>query len=219
MNRKRKVESTRRVATKSSNQLATEPISEWTRVNYISVISAVAAVLSASFAFWQGTISRTALVSNQRAWLAPVAVTIKSDLETGKPFTTSIQYKNVGKEPALNLGASGQVQFVPNNNETINNLGKQSLGMCDTNLNNTSRNQTIYPSEANGYELIATSTFDQPTAAVLKGESVLYLQGCLVYDSMGEARKSAFCFYWIYDPAKALKDWDWRFCQYGNVGI
>jgi hypothetical protein len=198
---------------------------------FAAFIAAAAAIGSAIVAYWQWDIANRSLaalekqidlgskslLASQRAWIAPTTILTNSELETNKDLVGKLLYKNVGKEPAANvLTIATFGQALNDLNSIGSSLGSDSQNYCTIALKSSNRNFTAYPSEATSYEVSIRNLMNIDSKLVTTGSVVIYVLGCIAYDSYGTSHQSAFCMFREYDAVKPWKEWEWKFCPYGN---
>lgn len=162
------------------------------------------------FVGFQAMLMRSTLVANQRAWLAPYNVQVLGDFDSGGESSFEVSYRNVGKEPANQVKQATAIAW-PAKEQTI-----ESVDLCPLARQQEGIGTTAYPSDSTYYTVGTLVRSGGSAFEILNGEKTFYLNGCLAYEIFGEVHHSKFCFYWVYEPGKALKEWKWRYCQTGN---
>lgn len=164
-------------------------------------------------------ISRRALESSQRAWLAPMDV-IAAPPSLGVELYYAVLFRNIGKEPATNVIATGDAGFTK---RTPQDRGWSDLETapnktCELSFEGSDR-FVAYPSEdksryAFNYS-IAPENVDKDLLAAKK---TFFVQGCIKYESAGKSHFTRYCYYLHNDSALPVKDWRFRLCTTGNDG-
>ena len=152
---------------------------------------------------------RDTLLASQRAWLAPFNAVVIGDFESGKESRFQVSYRNVGREPASNIKRALSIAW-PKKGQN-----PQWHDSCLFATNDTEAVLTAYPSEQIGYT-VEVNLKNIPAFEILSGEQTLHLSGCLAYDTFGARHYSKFCFYWVHEEGKPLKEWKWLYCPTGN---
>jgi hypothetical protein len=148
---------------------------------------------------------------SNRAWLAPMAASLVSKAENGKPINLVLQYNNVGRAPASDINISYALNVFPN--EAIDN-GKAMAAIADS----PDVCQNVEPA-------IGTVVFPGPPArlflginqtdpksgkhiplydAYMSGNQTLAARFCIAYTTFGVTHKSAFCYLHRPDAAGGL---------------
>jgi hypothetical protein len=169
-----------------------EPIKEQAEA---SKIAADAATTQSEIATKQSENSERALVQAQRAWVGPSNVRIDGTVEIGRPISIVVDYTNSGKEPALN--------FVPAIDFFQSTAEEDAGGAVTAKINAYFRGckdvtslrpgQVIFPNAGNSFTLKTKDDFvDQ---SLLDGNSILIVDGCLLYKSFDVIRHTYFCYF------------------------
>jgi hypothetical protein len=165
------------------------------------------------------------LVTSTRAWLAPAQAEMESkSIPTGK-LDFSIQYGNVGKEPALGFVAQEDIDFVvaPNSTQSLYAIfPKSTLKDVCARTHAVDGAGTIYPSGLRDYTyfVYATAASSQlPIISdVVNGTKSVFIHGCFAYKTFGVESKSEYCFLRLPKVDPDTKAITFRFvrCPYGN---
>ena len=141
--------------------------------------------------------SEKSLVASSRAWVGPTDAKITSGpLAIEKPTKIVISVRNSGREPARDF------RWIPTT--IISSRGEGTLDQkVDTNLKfclgtpSQKFGQVIFPTGGFGEGFEFTVSFDgsKIDQAVIDGQKVIVVQGCLAYESFGATRHSAFCYF------------------------
>jgi hypothetical protein len=121
---------------------------------------------------------------------------ILKGLKTGEPLSYSFKYANIGREPALKAVIQSYPGTIeprpPNDLWYVRFPGRNET--CETARPND-RGLVIYPSNTQKNEITYTSTEPPPDSeAVLKGDKVLVIEGCIGYVTFGDRmRMSSTC--------------------------
>jgi hypothetical protein len=136
------------------------------------------------------------IVAAERAWVGPNGGTIEQAPAIGVDVRLHILYQNTGREPARG--------FVPTTDPfiaTANDMGSATVRIFK-NLSDCRNKQpqegleVVYPSTGfGGNQLNPVVDKSLVDDSVVKGDSVIFVPGCFVYETFGKAHHSAFCFY------------------------
>lgn len=144
-------------------------------------------------------VAQQTLIASQRAWVGPVNAKVDGAVEADKPVNVVISVRNTGREPAKNFfwGTNGMITTP--DEDTSGALGEKIMIYLQRCLATPSkeRTQVIYPSTGFGSGFDFTITFPKQDidADVTSGNKMLIVQGCLVYDTFGKTKHSAFCYF------------------------
>jgi hypothetical protein len=166
-----------------------------------------------------------ALVVTQRAWIAPLGMVISPDTPLGKSdsIRMEILYSNVGREPALNVNLSAtEAGFTAPPQEWM--TGEWSKFFTGDNNRCSGANPiagapTIYPTLSAfspNMSLRLTINDKQALDKIASVNEVLFIRGCMVYETVQEIHRSAYCFY--LQPVFGIppEKWTTRSCPDGN---
>jgi hypothetical protein len=158
------------------------------------------------------------MVASNRAWIEPSELRILSGLRPGEPLSYSLNYANIGKEPALNVviqSYPGTVEPRPHNDLWYARFPGRNK-TCVT-AQPTDRGLVVYPSNTPKHETTYTSDEPPPDSeAVLAGDKVLVIEGCIGYETFGEPHFSAFCFFLPPVKGKSPDQWPVLLCPTHN---
>lgn len=164
------------------------------------------------------TLSLT-LVAANRAWLAPRRVRVDGKLVEGSNLEYLIDYENVGKQPALDVGIFEDADSP--GTVDIPSEGASWYSVFEGVANNSCNGKVprkgdlvIYPGPGDRPYSVRTK-YPVPKD-VFERKKVLMLKGCMIYKTFDELRQSAFCF--ILAPIAGLPPEEWKFvrCPTGN---
>jgi hypothetical protein len=186
--------------------------------------SARAAKQSAEAAAENAQTAHEVYVASQRAWLSPQNAFINPDtpISKGAPLRIEVIYSNSGREPALDFNSrlEGATELPPPHWQTGEwvDFRVRKNNTCEG-LNPIENGPVIYPilSAFAPPRSIFTGINDSiRLAQIATAQVVLAMQGCLVYNTYGKRRESAFCFFLApilnINPDK----WTFRDCFSGN---
>ncbi len=160
----------------------------------------------------------------QRAWIAPVSVKLESPIDsTTQVVAIFVTVLNVGHQPAMDIAASAVVDAVPSE------PGPPDKHACLGVVPDTG-NSIIYPSDQIGATLRYAADFSKsPTEMddIRAGRYLLYIEGCVAYQTLGKPRYSQYCFYLYpefgpqtgYSTPRPLAEWQFKSCPIGNKAI
>lgn len=144
------------------------------------------------------TLNKT-LIASSRAWVGPRNAKFEADPMAKTPIDATVEYQNVGKEPALNF--SNLADFF------AATIQEDKDGIVDTKLTAYlngclkyapgSAGSVVYPSTGfSSYFLIAKSQPNLVDDAVIKGEKLIFVQGCFAYKTFDILRHTYFCYFY-----------------------
>ena len=165
------------------------------------------------------------LKTEQRAWIAPRGAEIIGSVRRGETIEYEILYENTGKQPAFNVAnpRTFGVLDVPLDSRGTAYWENMTLPVnmfCEfKNLPNNMRitpSRTAFPGQRYrdvGY--IFTDGEGTPQK-FLDRKLTFWIQGCVIYRTIGGATGSPYCMY--LHPVKdvAPEKWPFRFCGSGN---
>lgn len=153
--------------------------------------------------------------TDSRAWVAPVAVGFDGQLTNGYPITVAITFENVGKTPATDVHYRFTKKVVPNSareEEEIAITDVEESYVCKDILP-AKQAPVVYPG---GKGTVYTETLNPNTdeyKQFMAGGQTLIIRMCVVYNSLGKVRHSAFCNY--YTPNVSPEN-NFNKCTKGN---
>ena len=159
---------------------------------------AAAAKLQAEAGSSLAKIAHDTYIVTRRAWLGPSDASLKSAPKVGKPLEVEVTYRNTGREPATHFSLSQRMLIAPLSADAkTSDRIRESLQQCLSRP--VSRYGTVlYPTTGSAaYGASLKGDFkNSDIADLLSGKSVLYYEGCLVYQSLHTAHHSFFCYYY-----------------------
>ena len=141
------------------------------------------------------------LQAQQRAWIAPHHAIISSKMQAGENFVYSVEYGNIGKEPATNIVINQAEEAIPfdiklGSWETIFAKAKVTKYDCNSFRPNPG-GFVVYPSIAPERTYgVDTRKLLPDESEVLRGDKILLVKGCFGYVTLNEPHYSWFCFFW-----------------------
>jgi hypothetical protein len=172
----------------------------WTKdpaMFWVTLAGVLAVIAYTSVAAWQASLTSEQVIADRRAWLAPRVATFGKELGLHEPWSITVAYGNVGKEPALNFAAGEEFGSVPSPkpNESWYTVFptttlKYKCGLpSDDGL-------TIYPSGPieHRYTVDADARTFDITQDILDGTKIMFMHGCFVYDTVNTPHASEYCF-------------------------
>jgi hypothetical protein len=139
--------------------------------------------------------------------------------EVGLPFQYIVKYRNVGKEPAIDVAMSegnGPTLIEPpgpekNWSDAFANVRNET---CDGKIPGKGA-LVIYPYPEERSYWVGTG-FVIPKE-VADRSKILVVQGCMAYTSFNRVRYSGYCFFLNPDPPPTkINQWPFWLCQTGN---
>jgi hypothetical protein len=144
-------------------------------------------------------ISHENMILAQRAWVGPTNAAFVAEPVVGKPIDINITYQNSGREPAQNFVFFGDPFSVSVEEDKS---GAASLKIapymetCKATMD-WKNGSVAYPSTGfSSYNLSAKSKEDFVDDATIKGEKIIFFQGCFLYRSFDLPRHSYFCYFY-----------------------
>ncbi len=186
----------------------------------IGVFTAAAFTLLQAYLIRESNkITREALVSSSRAWIAPANAYFTSDVAKNVPFSFEVQYRNTGRSPALGAHPIYTLQQVPVSkfeDNTFNAFIEADKASDDcTHLGLAPGADVIYPDQPDGYKLLFTNHLTNwINDDVISGKTAVVLQVCFAYQTMREIHRTAFCYFYRAGTSPANKQMN--ICTAGN---
>ena len=197
---------------------------------FIAIAAAIATVVSVgiNFLMWRearnssheaeaaSELSKEALFSSRRAWIVPLGAQVLGNVAAGQALEIEVAYENVGNEPATIASTYQPVQlttFSDNLGERMSSPGFpnntcQSAGTGDGGL-------IVYPKQAKKYTNRSTIPAGAWSDDVFSGAKVMYVLGCITYETLASIRHSAYCFYLRPEPGREIAEWKFYACGTG----
>lgn len=191
-----------------------------------TVLLAIITGLLGLIAYWQYQELRSTdqtlhdtLIASTRAWIAPETAILK--IEANIPPEITILYFNTGKSPAFgfNYDQTGGDFPIAANFKDWKNIPIPKNRTCDG-LLPLNGAQTVFPSSANLANDLAFDldiTPPEGVGEIMRGERILWLNGCFAYRTMGDAHQSGFCFFLLPEPLKPFAKWRMKKCPSGHT--
>jgi hypothetical protein len=142
--------------------------------------------------------AKRALDASSRAWIAPSNAYFTSEIAKNVPLSFEVQYRNIGKSPALDVHPTWTLQKVPGSkfdDNTFNAFIETGSG-C-RNLKLAPGADVIYSDLPDPYKLI----FDTHLPGwvdddILAGRAAIVLQMCFAYGTMAQVHHTSFCYFY-----------------------
>lgn len=161
----------------------------------------------------------TATAAN-RAWISPITARLTEPLDINKPVAAiTVTTQNIGKEPALGVVFGALIDIAKpdqiQDREVCNGLLPQKGQV------------TMFPSASFVNNLNYASEFKNKAPAIadiIAGQQILFVMGCIAYETGGKPRKTGYCFY-LYPEIgpetgtvrpKSVNEWAFKSCPVGN---
>jgi hypothetical protein len=151
------------------------------------------------------TLKKTMIASN-RAWVVPTSMTLLADIKTGQETNIAFVFGNAGHEPAVKVGRHDDSVVIsgdfllksrPDNvNQNLSAAIQNTTFPDSCELAKNKRFQgVINPGIGNnlGYVSLPAATM---TDAVVNGLDFVVVKGCFVYETMGEAHSTEYCYFY-----------------------
>jgi hypothetical protein len=181
-----------------------------TAAEVLNFILAIATAILAYFTYllWKEThisaiesgtsteISRQALNSERRAWIAPLGAYLQEPIDFSRPIDIEVSYENTGQEPAVipdGYRPQLRTDVFSGGFKEFNRSPVKSHTCIQPAI--TTNGLIVYPRQTRPYTNSTTlppNTLDQK---ILDGTSTLFITGCVSYVTLGEIHSSAYCFY------------------------
>ena len=164
-------------------------------------------------------ITRDSLIASSRAWIAPANAYFTSEVAKHVQIEWTVQYRNTGKSPALDVHPIYTLQKVPATkfeDNTFNTFIEtdQASDSCKQ-LGTAPGADVVYPDQPDGYKLNFTNHLPEwVTDDVLSGSTALVFQMCFAYKTMEEVHHTSFCYF--YRPGVSPSSKQMNICTAGN---
>jgi|GEM_PF-3526849 hypothetical protein len=164
-------------------------------------------------------LTRKSLVTSSRAWVAPANAYFTSEISKTVPFSFDVQYRNVGRSPALDVHPTYSLQQVPVSkfdDNTFNDFIEtdEASTQCGA-LGTAPGADVVYPDQPDGYKFIFTNHLTGwINDGVVAGSTAVVLQMCFAYKTMDEIHHTSFCYFYrigVSPPNKQM-----NICTAGN---
>jgi hypothetical protein len=172
-------------------------VAKW--LNGITACAAVVGIIGLIFVYLSlgetkraGDIASKTLIEANRAWIAPEGAIAKGDVVGGNDdISAKVFYTNIGKGPATRINsvyAWGTTDNKENASDAI------IVGPNNTCVSLEPKNDgtVVFPTKLLHQETSLPRQSISPS--VKANKEVIFLQGCVIYETMKEIHKSWFCF-------------------------
>lgn len=186
-------------------------------LNWVTGLGAILSLLTMGILLFTLMDSRKATEEADRAWLAPIDEDMDVSPKVGEEWSTTVHFRNVGKEPALNFKYALDIRAAPGSPERVES-GEIPLPANFTcgRVTPSQDGTVVYTEhEYSQFRLILMGKQDQN--AVLSKKATLVSVGCLGYRTFEKSRTAAFCFYLRPPDPPQHSDWHWCLCPRGNT--
>jgi hypothetical protein len=171
------------------------------------------------FQFYALIITDHTFKLEQRAWIAPQRGELTSLIARGETIEMAIVYKNVGKNPALNVGHGQEIDFldVPLDDQKVafwNRMPIPENKKCEAAIAFTRKGgRTVFSQQEHSlYAYIWTTS--GPPQEFFDRKRTFFVQGCFAYKTPDDNHiyTAPYCVF-LY-PAKGYDpvEWKFRFC-------
>jgi hypothetical protein len=171
----------------------------------------------------QADAARDAMIATSRAWLAPRVATFAKELSLHQPWSITVAYGNVGKEPGLGFVAQedfGSVGVPKPSESWYSVFPKTTLKDVCARTTASDEGLTIYPSGPIDHRYGVSGNLDafDITQDILDGTKVMFIHGCFAYRTVGTPHKSEYCFLLVPlgDSKNKTQTFSSVSCIYGN---
>jgi hypothetical protein len=175
-------------------------------LNLVTFVAAIAAVLGLVFVGRGLQESRYATIASNRAWLAPIGVSVRQPIKSGAAIRYLIQYKNVGKSPATNMTWFTDQGVVDIPSYSLVEDGHQIINGDDIHIANyicqdaapVTHGDIVYP-EQQAPDLRSQSSYYGINKVVanddiVNAKKMFFVRGCVAYKTIGIIGLSSYCF-------------------------
>lgn len=157
-----------------------------------------------------------------RAWVGPVDAVVKLPLVVNHGVVIKVAFRNMGETPAVNLFKFFKAEII---GEQLWKNGSAKIVRewqkeCLISKSDHRSLSVAYPMKTPDFYVAYIRTklnFFPPIVAtkyLLTGSQILAIEGCVGYQTAGERRRSAFCYF--YDEKTALDPPHLEICGTGN---
>jgi hypothetical protein len=139
------------------------------------------------------------VAARHSAWVGPVNAKIDGSIEIGKSVKIVVSIQNTGREPAKSF------RYAPE--PIISTVAEDGAGILAAKIATSVKfcfgtpslplGQVIYPTSGfgTGFEFSTEFAADKIDQAVIDGDKLLVVQGCIAYDTFSVTKHSTFCYY------------------------
>ena len=171
-------------------------------------ILAFATILLVMISYWTLVDLGVTLERSERAWVGPIDVKLDGALQKDKEVKITVSVRNTGREPAIDVFQDIN-PFIVHKSEFSEAVSEKAMSeYVDWCLSQPShrRQQVLYPSSGFGAGFDYTNIIDKALVddALINGDDIILVRGCLVYSTFAKTRHSAFRFFYkekVTDPA------------------
>lgn len=164
-------------------------------------------------------LTRQSLVASSRAWIAPANAYFTSDIAKNVALAWEVQYRNVGRSPALDTHAVWNLQQIPGSKFDDNSFNAfieaDDFSTSCKNLGTVIGADAAYPDQPDGYKLMFTNHLTTwVNDGIIQGDTAVVLQMCFAYRTMDEVHHTSFCYFYragVSPPNKQM-----NICTAGN---
>jgi hypothetical protein len=156
--------------------------------------------------------SREAMIASERAWVGPANAKADGPPITTKPLDVVVEYKNTGREPALNAVYDLQHKIGRLDDPDLLNEMSKFIEQCKM-MWHPNQAQVIYPMTNNEYNLSHQIDASEINDDVVSGENVILVYGCFSYETIQTIHRSWYCYYF---KSGVTKPQNWNICATGN---
>ena len=185
------------------------------------VITLIVIGITAFFAFgsdWIFYDQLTEMRVERRAWVGPISAGFSGALpKVGEESTFSVEFHNTGREPAFDL-FSDLTPFMATLEDTTD-------GVTAARIDEYVRSCRLINPALGKNVAFPTTAFSHYTSGkridghfidwnIIYGISLLFVNGCYVYNTLGVTHRTSFCF--VFQNGPKMTPQSWAFCQTGN---
>jgi hypothetical protein len=186
-------------------------------LNWVTGVAAALSLLTMGILWFTLTDSRKATEEANRAWLAPIGELMDAPPRLGEGWNTTVQFHNVGKEPALDVQYKFESTTAPGNPELVESggTGLPTNNVCGR-ITPYEKGTVVYTEhDYSEYHLIRIDKQEQNN--VMSKKTTLVGMGCLAYRTFEKSHRAGFCFYLRPPDPPQHDDWHWCICPRGNT--
>jgi hypothetical protein len=159
-------------------------------LNYITGFAALVALLGIAAVVYSVRETHQGNVDANRAWIAPMGMTVDGDIKGNSDLTLGAHYANIGKGPATKVRA-GYGMFTAPIISPLLQIFTGDINACDV-LPLEKQGIAIYPDTKDHWQFTTIARKLIPET-ITRGSEALGLRGCYAYQTMGELHRVWFC--------------------------
>lgn len=171
----------------------------WRESPNANQILALATIILVIIGWYAIRLTEKTLELSERAWVGPRDAKFAGSLSANNAAEISIEYQNTGREPALSFIYDTRIVVGTPQDFDNGKLGREiaaDVVRCRALDDRENIGSMVFPTTGfSSYTLNVAVAKEFIDDAVLKGDKILFLQGCFVYLTFETPRHTAFCYY------------------------